>query len=327
LKNNKISIVMYHYVRDLKHSAYPEIKALTTYHFKQQIEFIANFYNIVRPDELLNCVDSGSGLPPKALLLTFDDGYIDHFKNVYPILKKESISGCFFPSAMCITENKVLDVNKIHFVLASVSNPEIIVNYIFDMLDEFGRHLKIRDKIYYWDNFAIADHLDSKAVVFIKGILQRHMPEELRRQMIDRLFNKFVSEDETTFAKKLYMDIDQIMQMKRDGMYIGSHGYNHDWLNTLDHKEQEREVRLSMEFLKTIGCDLDKWIMSYPYGGFNDSLISILKKNGCKIGLTTEVGIADLYEDDPLKLPRLDTNDLPKNRNAVPNRWTLQALK
>ena len=62
--------------------------------------------------------------------------------------------------------------------------------------------------------------------------------------------------------------------------------------------------------------------MCYPYGGYDESLLSILKERNCTVGLTIEVGIADLAKNDPLTLPRLDTNDLPKDSEAGANKWT-----
>ena len=43
--------------------------------------------------------------------ITFDDGYIDHYANVLPVLEREGIPGCFFPSLKCILRHEVLDVN------------------------------------------------------------------------------------------------------------------------------------------------------------------------------------------------------------------------
>jgi peptidoglycan/xylan/chitin deacetylase (PgdA/CDA1 family) len=318
---------MYHYVRDLEHSRFPEIKGLSTDQFREQVVYIKKHYNVISGDDLLDTVDSGEDLPPRALLLTFDDGYIDHFTQVFPILDQEKTSGCFFPPAKCILENRVLDVNKIHFILASVPNKADIVNYIFRMLDEYGSHFQIQDKDYYWNRLATGNRFDPKEVIFIKRILQRELPEELRSSIIDALFKKYVNSDEGSFSRELYLSIDQITCLRRHGMYIGSHGYNHYWLNTLDQAAQKREVDLSLEFLNRIGSRLDSWIMCYPYGAYDDSLLSILSSRGCKVGLTTEVGIANFHRDNLLALPRLDTNDLPKRANAIPNQWTLQAMK
>ena len=51
--------------------------------------------------------------------------------------------------------------------------------------------------------------------------------------------------------------------------------------------------------------------MNYPYGSYNDNVLAYLRKKGCKLGMSTEVRIADLDKDDRLLLPRLDCNDFP----------------
>ena len=137
------------------------------------------------------------------------------------------------------------------------------------------------------------------------------LPEECRRKMTDSLFRKYVTDDEAAFSRELYMNKDQMKCMVRHGMCIGSHGYDHYWLNSLSPDKQEAEVDASLEFLKEIGVDMDAWVMCYPYGASNDSLIDILKTRGCKLGLTTEVRVADLGADNKFLLPRLDCNDFP----------------
>ena len=78
-----LTIVMYHYVRNLEHSRFPEIKGLTTDQFKEQIAYIKKYYNVIGGNDLLEAMSSGDDIPPKALLLTFDDGYSDHFTQVF----------------------------------------------------------------------------------------------------------------------------------------------------------------------------------------------------------------------------------------------------
>ena len=52
--------------------------------------------------------------------------------------------------------------------------------------------------------------------------------------------------------------------------------------------------------------------MCYPYGAYNDKTISILRELGAVVGVTTEVRAASIERDNPLTLPRLDTNDFPQ---------------
>lgn len=316
---------MYHYVRQLNNSRYPSIKGLATDHFKEQIAYLKKYYNPISAYNLMDAIEFGSELPPKPLLLTFDDAYIDHFTEVFPVLDKEKLSGCFFPPAKCILENQVLDVNKIHFILACVPDKSFLVNYIYQSLDQNYLSYHLGSKKFYWQKYGVPSRYDAAEVMFVKHMLQRELPEKLRNILTDELFKKFVSNDEEAFSKELYMSTDQIACLQKNNMYIGSHGYDHYWLDSISEAAQKEEIDLSLKFLGKVGSDTQRWIMCYPYGAYNESLLTLLQERNCLVGLTTKVGIADLKQNDPLTFPRLDTNDLPKDSKSEPNEWTIQA--
>ena len=124
------TIVMYHYVRDLSSSKFPRIKGLEISQFIHQINYIKNFYKIINYSDLLEAIYGGKKLPRNAVLLTFDDGFIDNYKDIFPILLKEKITACFYPIASPIINQTVLDVHKIHFILASSNNVKQLVDEI-----------------------------------------------------------------------------------------------------------------------------------------------------------------------------------------------------
>lgn len=325
---SKVSIITYHYVRDLKHSRYPEIKGLDVELFKEQIQYILKYYKVIRMEEVIEAVKNKTKLPNNSLLLTFDDAYKDHFEFVFPFLDELGIQGSFFPPAKAIQEYQVLDVNKIHFVLASVENENQIISDIYSMMDKFREEYSLESNTYYSNKLKAEEcRFDTREVIFIKRMLQRELPEKLRNIIVNFLFNKYVSKNEASFSRELYMNTDQLKCMRRRGMYIGSHGYDHYWLNTLSREQQQKEIELSIEFMKKIGGNIENFVFSYPYGAYNKSLLSVLKENGCSLALTGQVGIADLSKNQPLILPRLDTNDLPKDRLANPNKYTISITK
>ena len=325
--SKKVTIVMYHFIRNLKKSRYPDVKGLDLYEFIEQIKYIQSFYTVISMEELIAASSPGGDpLPPNALLLTFDDGYIDHFINVFPLLEKYGIQGSFFPSVKTITECRVLDVNKVHFILATVEDKTQIIRTIFTDIKENQSEYALEQPEFYYERLALPGRYDTAEVVFIKRILQKGLPEELRARIVNKLFAEFVTRDEAAFATELYMSVGQLECMLRNGMFIGSHGFGHYWLDTLPKEAQEREIDLSLKFLDSIGCNLENWVMCYPYGGYNDSLLSLLQMKGCRIGLSVNVGIADLTVENPLTLSRLDTNDLPKWGEAEPNEWTRKVI-
>ena len=316
---------MYHFVRELSCTRYPNIKALLTSEFKNQLAYIEKHYQFVTIDECIQAIYSNDlkRFPHNSILLTFDDAYIDHFLTVFPILEEKKIPGCFFPPAKAILDDKVLDVNKLHFLLAS-KNIEFLIHDIYTCLDKYRSTYSLKSNNYYFTKLAHDSRFDSKEVIFIKKLLQVELDEALRKLIIDELFRKYVTNDEKAFSRELYMSVDQLRCMIRNGMYVGSHGYDHYFLNSLSPEKQEQEINLSLQFLERIGSPTNTWVMCYPYGAYNESLIDILKRRNCKLGLTTKVGIANLSRDNAFTIERLDTNDFPKAMHVKMNSWTKQ---
>jgi peptidoglycan/xylan/chitin deacetylase (PgdA/CDA1 family) len=307
-----LTIVMYHYVRDLQRSRFPAIKGLSVEGFCRQLDFIQSRYTPVTVQDLFEARASSSrALPRDPILLTFDDGYSDHFGNVFPLLDARGIQGCFFPPAQAVLEHKVLDVNKIQFVLASVPDAGALLDQVFASLAEFRSEYRLKSKEAYLLAVTETHRYDIREVTVLKRLLQRELPEPVRVEIVQRLFNNYVTSDETAFACELYMSVDQIACLQRHGMHIGSHSYTHAWLNHISPEAQAAEIDRSLEFLQKFGIGTDDWTMCYPYGGFNDSLLQILRARQCRFGFTVETRIASIGIDDALTLPRIDTNDLP----------------
>lgn len=310
--SRKVTIVMYHYVRDLEHSRFPAIKGLSVERFRRQLDYIHARFTPITVEDLIRALSPAKQeLPPNPILLTFDDGYSDHFANVFPLLDARGIQGCFFPPVQAVLEHKVLDVNKIQFVLAAVSDLEALVDQVFSSLSEFCTKYPLKSKEDYFKAIPEQHRYDSRNVTVLKRLLQRELPEPVRAEIVRRLFAEHITTDEASFARELYMSADQIACLRRHGMHIGSHGNTHAWLDRLSPDAQGIEVDQSLQFLKTLGVGPNEWTMCYPYGGFNDSLLHVLQTRHCQIGFTAEPRIADLDLDDRLTLPRIDTNDLP----------------
>ena len=326
MENQNLTVVMYHYVRDLKYSRYPSIKGLDVTLFKEQVAFLKKHYSFVTVEEVIAATQGIHKLPSHPVLLTFDDAYIDHFTYVFPILKNEGVQGAFYAPVKAITQHKVLDVNKIHFILASTPEEKMssLLKEIALLLDKYREvyHLEIFE--FYYKKLAQLDRFDTKEVIFVKRLLQVELVEELRNIITTELFKKIVGVEEAAFSRELYMSEDQMKYMVSAGMHIGSHGYDHYWLGSLPKEKQEVEIKESLKFIENIGGDIKHWTICYPYGNYNDDTITLLKENHCALGFTTEVKLADINNqmgDNVFKIPRLDTNDLPKDAKALPNNW------
>lgn len=308
----KLYISMYHYTRDLVHSRYPGIKGLDLPLFRRQLEFFKKHFNVVRMEDVINAVQNQQEevLPENPLLLTFDDGYIDNFTFAFPLLEEFGFQGSFFIPGKTFRTHQLLDVNKIHYILAA-ADINLLVQDVFERLDYYrGAEYPIQSNEELFKQYAVANRFDSKETIFVKRILQTVLPEKLRNKISSDLFEKYVGISEEKLAYELYMNAEQIRMMKRHGMFIGLHGYDHYWLGNLPIDEMQSDVDNAIDALREF-IDEKAWVMNFPYGSYNQDVVQYVKDKGAVLGLTTEVRIAEIGVDNRFTLPRLDCNDFP----------------
>jgi len=300
---------MYHYVRDLKNSQFPKIKGLDYQDFLDQIKFLKKEYNILSIEEFLN---SDFDQNKKNCVLTFDDGYVDHYDFVFPTLLDNNIKGAFFSPVDTIQNNVLLDVNLIHLVLSSENETKILKRLIF-------HYNKIRD-----DNPPIENYIssintesryDTKTTIIIKRLLQLFLPFDIRSKICRLLLEDFVEQNEETLSKLFYLSKKNIKEMISNGMHFGSHGKSHLWFSSLNRKDQEVEIKSSINFLSSLYDKEFDLTMCYPYGDFNEDTLSLLKKYNFKLALTTIPNTYNKENHNLFKIPRWDTNDYYPKKN------------
>ena len=302
LNKSSIKIITYHYVKNPATTPYKKFNFLSTTAFKQQLRYIKNTGTFITINDIIHSINEGRPLPSNATLLTFDDGYSDHYDEVFPLLKEANIKGCFYPPGACIQSGIILDVNKIHLILSLAPSPDEVLLAIKKYWLEDPPGLLFEDA---WKDYAIANQFDAPKIIFLKRLLQHALPDPWRQRWLNSLFEVYVSKDPKDFSQSFYLNPVQIEEMISDGQHFGSHGYNHKWLDRLSYTEQYEEIANSIAFLNSVGSD-GPLSICYPYGGWNADTLKVVKQFDFRIGLTIESGVADLSVDNLLTLPRID---------------------
>jgi hypothetical protein len=106
---------MYHYVRP-DSAELPYFRSLHIDDFRRQIDHFAAAYGFVDRSEFLDVVD-GRRAPGDGVVLTFDDGVIDHYEHVLPELESRGLWGVFYVPTGMYAQRKLLDVHRIHCLL------------------------------------------------------------------------------------------------------------------------------------------------------------------------------------------------------------------
>ena len=113
----------------------------------------------------------------------------------------------------------------------------------------------------------------------------------------------------SNIGKPGYIDSDMIIEMQKKGNIFGSHGHNHLKMTDISLKESKYEFMKSKEIydLKT---GIEVKLFSFPYGLYNNNLLSLSKECGYSNCFISKHGIINFTEN---VIPRNSINSLMKD--------------
>ena len=106
--SKQLLLVNYHYVRKPDAHPYPGIHPISPEAFAQQVERLARHLHIATPQEVEAFVLEGRSLPRDSVLITFDDGLVDHAETARDILDPLGLKAVFFVCSRPLTEERAV---------------------------------------------------------------------------------------------------------------------------------------------------------------------------------------------------------------------------
>jgi peptidoglycan/xylan/chitin deacetylase (PgdA/CDA1 family) len=159
-KPRKLLILIYHQVMDQPDFMRPwEIDKAV---FSWQMALIAKYFNVLPFHEALERMASDR-LPPRAVCITFDDGYANNYTNALPILLRYQLSAIFFIASAYLNGGRMWNDTVIESI-RKLSSPQLDLSAI-----GLGSY----------DISSPANKADA-AVEILRKI--KHLPPESRRQ-------------------------------------------------------------------------------------------------------------------------------------------------
>lgn len=301
IQNLELTVMMYHYVRDPGDAAEAGsgIAGMPTNVFEHQLDQLSAQHTFVTWADVRQAIQENKPLPAAPCLLTFDDGVIDHYVNVFRILRSRNLSGLFFALDRCESDELVL-AHKIHFLLARIGITglrEAISTKLNAAQSERFAEAEQEYKTKY-PATSVDDQID-----LLKAVLQRDLAADVN-PMLSELFETHIGSERET-AGRYYLNREQIREMVAGGMYFGGHSHNHPWFDFIDAKTRSQEISASAEWLQDF--QPGPWAFAYPYGGLADDTPEILNKHGFVGAFTTKT---QLIHSDPYYIGRLDGEEM-----------------
>lgn len=295
-RGGELMVVLYHRVVDPADVGQldPDLIDAAPADFDAQMATLARRFHPVSIDEVLAAHRSARPLPPGSVLVTFDDGYRDNYENAFPILKRHGIPGLFFISTGHVESRRLFWWEQLSLFVRRSNLTRAVLEYPtrkeLDLSSPAARAAVVRAL--------------NRTVKDIYGLdVERFLIEVARACQVP-----WTDAEATALADPALMTWDQVREMRRAGMGIGSHTHSHRVLNTLQAADLQHELRGSRVLLEqrlgepvtTIAYPVGKSIAGLPW------VKQALADAGYELGFTTTPGTNAIgAATDPFDLRRL----------------------
>jgi peptidoglycan/xylan/chitin deacetylase (PgdA/CDA1 family) len=275
MHDQRLRVVMYHYVRDLPRTPFPKLKGMLLDDFRAQVREMSSLFEMASIESAIDFLN-GEYRPRRDLcLLTFDDGLKEHYTDVMPILHEKRIRGVFFLITSCLAEKRVAPVHMNHFLMASMGFEEYADAFFRKVValcpDAFAP-LKVEPALaaqtYPWDTPEVAR---------FKYLFNFGMDPELRDNAVREIFTSHIA-NESEFSESLYVNWEEARRMQKAGMCIGGHTHQHKPLSNLPARELLWDLETCHRLLCQNLSPQAVWPFSYPFGKRNSFHIRAVRK-------------------------------------------------
>lgn len=241
--------------------------------FEREILFLRRNFNIISPEALTAALERTGQLPPKGLLITFDDGYRDNYTQAFPILKKYGVPAIIFLTSDFIDpKGDLIWIDKVAFLICSAKCGSLAI----PGLKTYDIRTRTQKK-----------RAVTETIAYLMGI-----DETAKNKIIGLLDGALGVRADGGIAKSLYLYSEEISEMSRCGISFGSHGRSHAILSRIDAgRARDEIVNSKLKIERLLGRKTD--LFAYPNGGtgdFSDMHAQILKDCGYKAAFTTILG-------------------------------------
>lgn len=293
--------VMYHYVRPMPDPEFPYLKVCGLDRFDAQLDYLQENYRIISWPEVHASLRGEVELPDRACLLTFDDGLRDGYLHIFPRLRARGISGLFFAMARR-PEEGLAPVQMLQLLANHFSDPAEFKEILFTNLSpaqkkDFDGYCERMDRE------SPPDRFGEGVLRTMRNVINMHMFRELN-PVLELLCRERIG-DPQELSRAFYLGDTDIREMVAGGMYFGGHGVMHYRMSRLTEEELHKEIGTSREYLAAYASG--PLAFSYPYGDYDDRVMSAVKEAGFAAAFTAREGSAKSL----FSLPRVDTIHLP----------------
>jgi len=286
------AILMYHSVQDEPDRYAHTIGAGITHAtpvFQRHMELVARRFSPVTVEEIRLFLIEGKPLPPRAVAVTFDDGYADNAEIVAPILNRFGIRGSFYLTVSLIGTRNPPWFCRLRHAFHATRKKEWLAPAHRQAL-------------------ALATDEDRNSALLAAFDFCAPLAGEALEQTVQTIERDL---DIATLSgrSELMMDWNQARTLQRAGHIVGGHTLTHPNVAHLTPEIARQEL---LESKRKLEEELSAPVLhfSYPHAALNPhwtpATVAITREGGYRTAVTTDPGPVRAGQD-PLTLTRIRT--------------------
>lgn len=274
IKNNfQNTIIMYHGVDSIGRNPF-NTRHTGVSDFSKQLKFIKKYCNILTLSDFFEQKFIKNKVN---ISITFDDGYLNNYTIAKPVLEDMEIPATFFITGLNQVGCDILWADYVN-----------IVSRLYNRSIEIDGQLYVNvDGVYYAEktNVSLYDYVKKERADFeFKLKIMKAFDEVVEFKSIERYCQYW----------KLMTDEQIIETSKSKYVDIGSHGFLHNNLGSINHESACAEITSSIGYLQDLIQDeIDS--IAYPDGSYTRGLLTFAANSGIKYQLAAE---GFLYPED-----------------------------
>ena len=312
---SEIPVLAYHRIMDIPcdYPFDPGLISASVDDFQFQMEFIKHYYQPVSMSEFIKSLYGGKKLPKNAIIVTFDDGFIDNYTHAYPILRELQIPATIFVTTDFINSVETIWYERLaHFFYYTKYQHIKITELDLDLNDNNSSENRRKNYLVLMEKLKLIDN-------------------SIRIKILNELYveydDPYAKSDPSVKSLSKPMTWEHLREMSGNNIEIGSHTVTHPILSLVSDDVLEREVKISKEVIENqISKPVDS--IAYPVGqmeSFDRRVVKACINAGYKVGFTYLDNIDKMKYLDMFLIDRLHV-DCDGIRSLFKSKLTLPEL-
>jgi len=291
-------ILQYHRINDHKDQIFSRVPVEV---FEKQMEGLSRYHNVYPLEELVERA-LRRDIPPKAVAITFDDGYRDSYDNAFPILKRFGFPATIFLTTGTIESQIPLWHDRVFHAFGETQDPVATIG---------GKQ------------FPLGTFKERASAIFAFRQYLRNYEYNRWNGLIEQLCTDLGVAWANCQRNAEKLSWSQVEEMSKYHVTFGAHTVTHPILTNLALPEAMDEVLASK---KTIEKRLNAPVRLFAYpngnrGDFNEPIKHALKEAGFLCAVTILWGNND-FQTDPFELRRVGMWDRDPLISAMRLSWS-----